>query len=117
MGRREEELNAVADVLDLLAGRIRSLTVNETTNNPRKPSDSFDRARANRHDFANDDESRGMLEVGDHVRVTIAGPYRHRTGIIVSRRGACFWNIRLDPRDGEIEKVIFKKTTSLRRIT
>jgi hypothetical protein len=46
------------------------------------------------------------------VRVTFADKYRGRVGTLVNPRGEHFWNITLDPVDGGVGILIYKKTSS-----
>ena len=46
------------------------------------------------------------------VRVIIPDRYLSRTGTLVDRRGNHFWNLLLDPVDGGVALLIYKKTTS-----
>lgn len=50
---------------------------------------------------------------GAVVRVTIRDRYYGRIGRLMGRRGRCFWDLRLEPRDGETARVIYKKQSSL----
>jgi hypothetical protein len=56
------------------------------------------------------------VRVGSRVRVVrgTLDRYRGRTGIVLSRRGDLFWNLRMDTRGRETEgPLIYKKETSL----
>lgn len=52
------------------------------------------------------------LRKGLRVRVTVPDRYRGRVGTLVDPRGSHFWNILLDPVDGGVALLIYKKTTS-----
>lgn len=55
-------------------------------------------------------------KMGARVRVTIHDRYYDRTGVLMGRRGRHYWDLRLDPRDGECSIVIYKKQSSLRLV-
>ena len=52
------------------------------------------------------------VKVGQRVRITIRDKYHGRCGTIVSPHGTHLWDIRLDPLDGGVTQVIYKKATS-----
>ena len=53
---------------------------------------------------------------GARVVVTRRDVYRGRVGVVVSRRGRLYWNVRLDKKNGEAGQVIYKKASGLRVI-
>jgi hypothetical protein len=60
--------------------------------------------------------NRNVIRIGS--RITINGGaldrYRGRTGVVLSRRGIHYWNLRLDVQGKEIAApLIYKKETSL----
>lgn len=50
---------------------------------------------------------------GKKVRVTIKGEHFGRVGKLTGRHGQQYWDIELDPREGEAYRVIYKKESSL----
>jgi hypothetical protein len=39
--------------------------------------------------------------------------YFGRVGTLISQQGTQFWNVKLEGRDSEVDKVIYKKQSSL----
>jgi hypothetical protein len=95
--KRKDDLLAVASALERLA-----LAIREEAGQERQGSGESGGAVPNEP----------AVRVGQRVRVTIADRYRGRTGTIVSAHGQQFWDIRLDPVDGGISTVIYKKASS-----
>jgi hypothetical protein len=88
---RRDELMAIALALERLALEIREAA-----------------------DGGPSDERPRRLQNGQRARITIKDRYRGRTGTIVNAHPRTnFWNIRLDPLDGGVPQVIYKKGTSL----
>jgi hypothetical protein len=111
MQQRRQELAAIADALEEMAKHIRELSID---NEGKCKSARAQEGKTPSSAASSREEEK--LQAGARVRVIVAGRYRHRTGTLVSRRGSTFWNIQLDARDGEVEKIIYKKDSSLRRI-
>jgi ribosomal protein L21E len=82
---RDEELEAVADMLELLALEVRAMTGSTKRESVPVQTRSGD-------EFCS----------GHRVRITVRDKYHGRTGVLVDRRGTEFWNIRLDCGDGEV---------------
>jgi ribosomal protein L21E len=93
---RDEELEAVADMLEMLALEVRAMTGSVKKKSGPAQTRSCD-------EFFS----------GRRVRIIVRDKYHGRTGVLVDRRGTEFWNIRLDCGDGEVYRVIYKKETSL----
>jgi hypothetical protein len=100
----DARLEAVAAMLERLALEIR-------TTLDRRPA-SAGNARAG-NGRVNDEEGEGEWKKGAAVRVTIRDRYYGRTGVLMGRRGRCYWDLKLDARDGECGIVIYKKQSSL----
>jgi hypothetical protein len=97
--QRQEELLEIARALERLALEIRDAALEDDV--------CMDRpCRETRSPEIK------TVAVGQRVRVTIEDQYLHRIGTIVNKRGKQYWYIRLDPLDGEVAQVIFKKATS-----
>ena len=95
--RRQADLEAIADSLERLALEIRDVT--------RKESSGAEDGDGGKKEMP-------TVQKGQRVRITIRGPYRGRTGTIMGPHGTHFWDIKLDPLDGGIAQVIYKKMTS-----
>lgn len=96
---REEELLAMAEALEQLAGELREMVLDE-----RIPVSQEKRSPL---------REKSKVSAGQKVRVTIKDKYRGRYGTIVSRNARKdFWNIRLEPLDGGVAQMIYKKSTS-----
>jgi hypothetical protein len=98
MTRRADELLAAARVLDHLADELRQMALGGES------SDELSTAASTRTSLS--------VEVGRRVRITIRDKYYGRSGVVVSGKGRCFWDIRLDPVDGGVAQVIYKKASS-----
>jgi hypothetical protein len=96
---RDEELEAVADMLEMLALEVRAMT-----------------GSAKRETKPGQMQSGQEFCSGRRVRIMVRDKYHGRTGVLMDRRGTEFWNIRLDCGDGEVYRVIYKKETSLELI-
>jgi uncharacterized protein YecE (DUF72 family) len=96
---REEELEAIADMLEMLALEVRAMT--GSTKEEAEP----ERMQSS-EEFCS----------GRRVRIMVRDKYHGRTGVLMDRRGTEFWYIRLDCGDGEVYRVIYKKETSLKLI-
>ena len=62
------------------------------------------------------DTSTSEFGVGKRVRIIVRGKFYWRTAVLLSRRGRLYWNMRLEERDGEVERELYKAETSLRVI-
>jgi ribosomal protein L21E len=93
---RDEELEAVADMLEMLALEVRAVTGSAEKKAVPVQTRSCD-------EFCS----------GRRVRIIVRDKYHGHTGVLVDHRGTEFWNIRLDCSDGEVYRVIYKKETSL----
>lgn len=86
---RNKQLEAIAVLLEELARKIRLLKVTEPATGPN-------------------------FHVGQKVRcIRKEGKYQGRTGVLVSRRGTMFWNLRLDATITEAACSVFMMETSL----
>lgn len=94
----DAQLEAMAAVLDELAEQLRGMM--------RGP------------DKVNSTSAKGTSEfgVGKRVRIIVRGKFYWRTAVLLSRRGRLYWNMRLEERDGEVERELYKAETSLRVI-
>lgn len=99
---RDEDLMAVALALERLALEIRELVEEPEPSNPRRGQGNV----------PTEGRADAEIRVGQKVRITIADRYRGRYGVVVSARGTQYWDIRLDPLDGGVSQVIYKKSTS-----
>jgi ribosomal protein L21E len=100
--RNDEDarLEAVAAMLERLALEIRSTVEQRSSCMPTAREQS-------------DGEAELLWTKGARVRVTIRDRYYGRTGTLLGRRGKLYWDFKIDPLDGEVAKVIFKKQSSL----
>jgi hypothetical protein len=92
----EKDLLAMAVVLERLADGLRQMALGQNEGEP-------DRGPPRGQD---------EVKVGQRVRITIRDKYYGRYGTIVSPHGTQFWDVRLDPHDGGVTQVIYKKATS-----
>ena len=107
MALREARLEEIATQLEELAAALRLLIIDGTEEippakqpPPPPPAQPMDE----------------RVRVGSRVKVVrgTLDRYRGRTGVVLSRRGALFWNLRMDARGRETEgPLIYKKGTSL----
>lgn len=97
---KRADLGDVADMLEILAARLRVM---------------MHEGEGSSRDDVRRQSPDGVFTVGVRVRIVVRDFYG-RTGVLTSRRGRLYWNIRLDPRDGEVSKLIYKKETSLRLV-
>ena len=89
----------MAEALEQLAGELREMVLDE-------------RIPAGQEKMSPPREQ-SKVSVGEKVRITIKDKYRGRYGTIVSRNARKdFWNIRLEPMDGGVAQMIYKKSTS-----
>lgn len=93
---RRDEMVAIAEALEQLALEIREAVGEPAAASAAAPA-----------------EGKTPLRAGLRVRVTIADRYKGQVGTIVDQRGTHYWNVRLDALDGGVERVIYKKETSL----
>jgi hypothetical protein len=96
----DASLEAVAAMLERMALEIRA-TVNRRT--------SFTPSASER----SSGDSELLWKKGARVRVTIRDRYYGRTGTLMDRRGTMYWDLKLDPLDGQVAQVIYKKQSSL----
>lgn len=90
---RDQQLEIIALLLEEVARKLRLLKVTEAPTP--KPS----------------------LHVGQRVRsISKAGKYQGRTGVLLSRRGRMFWNLRLDASLTDVARNVFMMETSLRAL-
>jgi hypothetical protein len=97
----DARLESVAAMLERMALEIRT---------------TIDRRRfssGNATGVEEDDAKRLVWKKGAKVRVTIRDRYVGRTGTLMGRRGEHYWDLKLDARDGECGRVIYKKQSSL----
>jgi hypothetical protein len=96
----DASLEAVAAMLERMALEIRATMSGRTRPTPAVPERSGD-------------ESVLVWKKGARVRVTIRDRYYGQTGTLLYRRGTIYWDIELDPLDGQVARVIYKKQSSL----
>jgi hypothetical protein len=94
---RDAELEAMARVLDALAEQLRAMMVGGAVDET--PSEGEEGSR---------------FSAGRKVRIVVRDKYYGQTATLLSRRGRMYWNIRLEGRDGEIGREMYKAETSLR---
>jgi hypothetical protein len=107
MALREARLEEIATQLEELAAELRLLIIGGEEETPSAqqpppppPAQPMD----------------DKVRVGSRVRVVKGALDRYwgRTGIVLSRRGSLFWNLKMDARGRETEgPLIYKKETSL----
>jgi hypothetical protein len=109
---RRDEMEAIALALEQLALEIREAAEggNGSDDECHEPLRSSPRRMARERRAPGSGSPRGM--VGKRVRVTIADRYRGRVGTIRGKHGSQYWDICLDPLDGGVTQVIYKKPTS-----
>jgi hypothetical protein len=105
MAKQQEKLEAMAAVMEGLASELRKLAVMVDDEEPRMKAapSSSPKKRSKRQEMG----------VGSRVRVTVKGPYCGRTGLITSRRGLMYWNLRLDDPVNARDPYIYKMRSSL----
>jgi hypothetical protein len=86
---RDEELEAVADMLEMFALEVQAIT-----------------GSAKREAVPVQTQSSEDFHSGRCVRIVVRDKYHGRTGVLVDRRGTEFWNVRLDCGDGEVVRCI-----------
>jgi hypothetical protein len=96
-------LEAVAAMLERMALEIRATMSSRARPTPAVPE----------RNERNVDESVLVWKKGARVRVTIRDRYYGQTGTLLYRRGTLYWDIELDPLDGQVARVIYKKQSSL----
>jgi hypothetical protein len=104
MGKQQEQLEAMAAVMEGLASELRRLAVIIDEQGAGTKADPPPLPKK---------KKRREICVGDHVRVKVRGPYCNRTGVITSRRGLMYWNLRLDDPLNDRDPIIYKMGSSL----
>jgi hypothetical protein len=95
-------LEAVAIVLERLALEIRATVKRQATTSV---EEKVNERRG--------EPIRSAWRKGDRVRVTIRDRYYGQIGTLLGRHGRLYWDLKLDARDGECARVIYKKESSL----
>jgi hypothetical protein len=95
-------LEAVAIVLERLALEIRATVKRQATTSV---EEKVNERRG--------EPMRSAWRKGDRVRVTIRDRYYGQIGTLLGRHGRLYWDLKLDARDGECARVIYKKESSL----
>jgi hypothetical protein len=99
---RRGELQDVAEMLDVLAREVR-----------RMMREDDDATLTTIGVTVSDASVEELYESGKRVRVIVRDKYFGRVGTLISPRGKQYWNVKLEGRDGEVDKLIFKKQSSL----
>jgi hypothetical protein len=102
---RQQKLEAVANAMEILAHELRQLALADD-----EGKDVYEEKKSRAAEKGTGGKG---CAVGRRVRVKVKGKYYGQTGEILSRRGAMYWNVRLDAGDGEVPRIIYKMASSL----
>jgi hypothetical protein len=99
---RHDKLQDVAEMLEVLAREVR-----------RMMREDDDATLTTVGITVSDASMEELYESGKRVRVIVRDSYFGRVGTLMGQRGKQFWNVKLEGRDGEVDKMIYKKQSSL----
>jgi hypothetical protein len=99
---RCDELHNVVEMLEVLAQEVR-----------RMMREDDDTTLTTVGITVSDASMEELYESGKRVQVIVRDTYFGQVGTLLGQRGKQFWNVKLEGGDGEVEKVIYKKQSSL----